>query len=211
MTDGKPVIAPDAQIGQRCRFGRYAIVERGVVMGHDCCVWNYARLREGVRLGNQVSVGDGAHLGPGVTVGHGTRIGNYAQVHHPAEVGCYMFIGPGALLSNDCYPAVGTRWNPQPVIVHDDAVIGCEAMILGGVEVGRGAVVGLGAVVTRDVPPGHIVYGNPAKMHRIREQHYPGTALEHFGPYSPGEPAWCPVCERLGLEQYERIAGSPAS
>jgi len=199
------IIAPDVTLGQGTVVSNYVILDNGVTVGRECWVWNHVRLREGVRLGDNVSVGDGAHLGPGVTVGNGSRIGNYAQVHHPAVIGRRVFLGPNAFLSNDRYPQVGTKWCPEGVTVHDDACIGANAVIMAGLTIGRGGVVGAGAVVLQDVPDGIIVCGNPALAKRARDVHWPGTAHDHFAPYSPegSHQRYCPLCDLFGVEQYE--------
>src|SRR5205085_2886055 len=87
-----------------------------------------------------------------------------------------VFIGHGVQFINDRYPRATNRdgtpqtdadWSLEPTIVRRGASIGTGAVILGGLEIGARAIIGAGAVVTRSVPPGAIVAGNPAKLIRV--------------------------------------------
>lgn len=186
-----------------------AIVEEGVALGAECVVWNWVHIRAGASLGIGVSVGGGAYIGPGVQVGAGTRIGGGAQLHDPARVGRDVFVGPLAFLSNDPTPLIGKTYTPLGVTIRDHAIIGAGAKILGGVEIGEGAVVAMGAVVIRDVPPGAIVCGCPAVVKKQRAKHFAGTAVEHWAPLSEEDD--CPFCRLHGLDREEakRRVGEP--
>lgn len=90
------------------------------------------------------------------------------------SVGNRVLIGSGALITDsDAHPLsvekrlMGEAGKAVPVVIEDDVFIGARAIILKGVRIGRGCVIGAGAVVTRDVPPGKIYAGNPAR--EIRE------------------------------------------
>ena len=87
------------------------------------------------------------------------------SVSNGCKVGDRVFIGPGARLLNDKY----MDGNITPVTVEDDVKIGGGAIILPGVLLGKGCLVGAGAVVTANVPPYTIVYGNPAKVRNLVE------------------------------------------
>jgi len=179
-----------------------AVVDPSATVPETCDVWHHAYVREDAVLGEGVVLGHGAHVGPGVSIGNCTHVGNMAQLHDPAEVGSYVFIGPQAFLSNDPTPMVGKQWTARGVTIGDHAVIGAGAMILGGVTIGEGAVLGMGCMVIRDVEPGKIVVGNPARVIRDRDKHMVGTAFEHWAPL--GEEDGCPWCA-----QFNERAGGP--
>lgn len=82
-----------------------------------------------------------------------------------ATVGKHCHVGAGAVLAGVIEPASAT-----PVIVEDDVLIGANAVIIEGVRIGRGAVVAAGAVVIRDVEPGMVVAGVPARVVKMKDQ-----------------------------------------
>jgi UDP-2-acetamido-3-amino-2,3-dideoxy-glucuronate N-acetyltransferase len=147
------------------------------------------RLIDDVEFGSDVSVGPFVNL-YGCTIGDGTRIGPFVEIQMGVAVGARckiqshsflcsgvtledgVFIGHGVVFVNDKYPrstrddgALQTEvdWALLPTTVEREASLGSGAVILGGVRIGEGAVVGAGAVVTKDVPPGSIVVGSPAR------------------------------------------------
>lgn len=138
-------------------------------------IWHYAQVRESVVLGENCIVGRGAYLGTGVTLGDGCKVQNYALVYEPAVLESGVFIGPAAVLTNDEFPrAVNADlspksahdWKPVGVHVKKGASIGANSTCIAPVTIGEWALVGSGAVVTKDVPNFALVVGNPAK--RIR-------------------------------------------
>ena len=130
-------------------------------------VWAFATVHAGVRLNEFVSVGEHVYIGEDTTVGEKTRIGQGAHITDHMTIGERVFIGPHAAFSNDKHPYVNNPdYRRESPIVEDDVSIGINATILPGVRLGRGCVVGAGAVVTKDVLPYTTVYGNPAKEAR---------------------------------------------
>ena len=127
-------------------------------------VWAFATIHAGVRIGQFVSVGEHVYIGEGTIIGDRTRIGQGAHITDHMIIGEGIFIGPHVVFSNDKYPKVNNphfiRTSPE---VEDDVSIGIGAVILPGVRLCHGCIVGAGAVVTRNVLPFTVVYGNPAK------------------------------------------------
>lgn len=189
-----------------------AIIEDDVEIGEGSRVWHWALVRRGARIGRNCVIGSRAEIGPGVVIGDGSHIGADAQIHYPARIGQRVHILPNAFLSNDRYPDLCSEFRAQAVVVGDDAVI-CEGVsIVGGVTVGAGAVCCMKALVTKDVPPGAIVRGEgtAAVVKGQRAMHWPGTAVEHYGPLEPGK--HCLRCDDVGAEQYEAwLAGAEAT
>ena len=104
-------------------------------------------------------------------MGDQCKVGNYACIYHPAIVGRNVFIGPGAILTNDKHPRAANQdgsarrdgdWVAAGVNVGNGASIGAGATIVAGVTIGAHAVIGAGAVVTKDVPSGETWVGAPA-------------------------------------------------
>lgn len=152
-------------IGADCVFepGVMVFHPENISLGHNVYVGHYAILkgyyRNEMRIGDQTWIGQQCffHAAGGLTIG--------------AQVG----IGPGVKIITSVHEEAGRDrsilFSPiemAPVVIEDDADIGVNAVILPGVTVGRGAIVGAGAVVTSDVPPYAVVAGVPAKVLRFR-------------------------------------------
>jgi len=124
------------------------------------------------------SVGDETRIGPFVEVQRGASIGARCKIQSHTFV-CdgvtiedEVFVGHGVMFINDKSPRATTEggdlqteedWTLLPTVVERRAAIGSGAVLLGGVRVGAGALIGAGAVVTKDVPPGAVVAGVPAR------------------------------------------------
>jgi UDP-2-acetamido-3-amino-2,3-dideoxy-glucuronate N-acetyltransferase len=149
-----------------------ADVDERVELGDGTVVWHLAQVREHARLGRDCIVGRGAYVDRGVQIGDYVKLQNYALVYAPARLEDRVFVGPGAVVTNDVYPrstdpdgALKRRdqWSAQPVTVREGATLGARCVILAGVTIGRWALVAAGAVVTRDVPDFALVAGVPAR------------------------------------------------
>lgn len=123
-------------IGDETRIGTFVEIQKGVRIGARCKVSSHSFICEGVLLGD------------GVFVGHNV---SFTNDRYPRAVN-----GDGTLKTD-------ADWTCQRTVVEDGASIGSGSTILGGITIGAGAMVGAGSVVTRDVPPGAVVAGNPAK------------------------------------------------
>ena len=121
---------------------------------------------EGAELGEDVVVGAFCFVASGAIVGAGTRIQSHTSVWAGVELGQDVFVGPAATFTNVRHPRAAfpraPRWDRT--VVEDGASIGAAAVLVAPVRVGRCAMVGAGAVVTRDVPAHAIVAGNPARI-----------------------------------------------
>lgn len=155
------------------RIATSADVDPRAIVGEDCRVWHQAQIREHAVLGPGCIVGRGAYVDAGVQIGRNAKIQNYALVYAPAVLGDGVFIGPAAVLTNDVNPRAvrpdgerkaGADWEPRPVTVGDGAAVGAHATVVAGVRIGAWALVGAGAVVTRDIPDHALVVGTPAKQ-----------------------------------------------
>ena len=148
-------VAPDVVLGSGVRM--YAFVNLyGCSIGDDTSVGTFVEIQKGVRVGARCKIQSHTFICEGVTI--------------EDEV----FVGHNVNFINDTYPratasgAMQTEadWTVVPTLVRRGASLGTGSTILGGVTIGEGAIVGAGSVVTRDVPAGMIVAGNPARVLR---------------------------------------------
>lgn len=133
-------------IGEGSRIWQFAVVLKGAKIGRDCNICAQTFIEDDVVVGDNVTVKCGVQLWDGL------RIGNN------------VFIGPNVTFCNDKHPKSGNSdFDCLQTIVEDDVSIGANSTILPGIRLGKGCVVGAGAVVTKNVKPGATVVGNPAK------------------------------------------------
>ena len=123
-----------------------------------------AIIRDQVTIGNGAVIMMGAILNIGAVVGDGSMIDMGVVMGGRATVGKHCHIGAGAVLAGVVEPA-----SAKPVIIGDDCFVGANAVVIEGVEVGAGAVVAAGAVVTADVPAGAVVAGVPARIIKMKK------------------------------------------
>ncbi len=143
----------DSEIGDGCKV-IYSMIEAARMEAH-CEIGPYGHLRKGAHLAEGVHMGNfgevkNSYLGSGVKMGHFSYIGD-------AQIGENVNIGAGTITCN----FDGVRKNRT--VVGDDAFIGSDTLLVAPVEVGSGARIGAGSVVTRDVPADTLVYGVPAR------------------------------------------------
>lgn len=175
----------------RVRIVGSADVDDRAEIGDDSSVWHLAQVREGAKLGRGCVIGRGAYVGSGVRLGNHCKIQNYALVYEPAVLEDGVFIGPGAVLTNDIYPRAvnpdgslkaAEDWEPVGVTVERGASIGARAVCVAPVRIGAWAMIAAGAVVSRDVRAHSLVAGVPARHvgwvgttgHRLRATRTPG-------------------------------------
>lgn len=136
-------------------------------IGSDTQVWQYSIILKGARIGkgcninchvfieNDVEIGDFVTVKSGVQIWDGIRIGNH------------VFIGPNVTFTNDKYPR--SKQYPEEflkITIEDGASIGAASVILGGVTIGKNAMVGAGSLVTKSIPDNELWFGSPAKFIR---------------------------------------------
>jgi UDP-2-acetamido-3-amino-2,3-dideoxy-glucuronate N-acetyltransferase len=135
------------RIGSGTRIWALAHVLKGAVIGRNCNVGDHCYIEDGVRIGDEVVLKNGVSLWAGVTIED------------------RVFIGPSVAFTNDLIPRARVyREEHGRTLVREGASLGANATLLCSITVGRFALVGAGAVVTRDVPDFGLVVGNPARL-----------------------------------------------
>jgi UDP-2-acetamido-3-amino-2,3-dideoxy-glucuronate N-acetyltransferase len=153
-------IAPDVKVGKGVRIFGFTNLY-GCEIGDDTKIGAFVEIQKGVRIGSRCKVSSHTFICEGVTL--------------EDEV----FVGHSVTFINDLYPRsindggqlqTEADWKCVPTLIERGASIGSGVTLLCGITVGSKAVIGAGSVVTRDVPPGAIVAGNPARVLRIIDQ-----------------------------------------
>jgi len=133
-------------------------------IGDNTKIWNHAQVREKAKIGANCVVSKNAYIDTRVIIGNNVKIQNNVNVYNGVSIEDDVFLGPSMTFTNDRNPrAVNPDWKITETFVRKGAAIGANATIVCGVTIGEYAMVGAGAVVTKDVPPHVLVVGNPAK------------------------------------------------
>lgn len=155
----KPAMAPGVFVHDS------AVVDAGVIIGAGSKIWHFSHVLGQVSIGKGCVVGQNVTIGPHVTIGDGVKIQNNVSVYKGVTLEDDVFCGPSCVFTNVLTPrAFVERKNEfAATVVRRGATIGANSTIVCGNTIGRYAMVGAGAVVTRDVPDFALVVGNPAR------------------------------------------------
>jgi len=153
----------ETTIGDNSHIRSHTVIYAGNTIGSGFATGNKANIRENNTIGDDVSVGTLTVIEHSVEIGDSVRIHSQAFIPEFSvlETGCW--IGPNVVLTNAKYPNTpDAKLNLEGPVVRHRGRVGANATLLPGVVVGRGSIVGAGAVVTKSVADGWIVAGNPA-------------------------------------------------
>ena len=142
-----------------------AIVEDAEI-GEGTNIWHFVHVRKNARIGKNCNIGKGVYIDTNVEIGNNCKIQNFATIYQGVTLGNDVFIGPHACFTNDSYPRASI-WGEEKLVktlVKDGASIGANSTIIAGITIGKFAMVGAGAVVTKDVVDYGLVFGNPAQL-----------------------------------------------
>lgn len=141
-------LVDSSQIGEQTRIWAFAHVLQGAIIGCNCNIGDHCFVESGVVIGDDVVVKNGVALWQGIMIQD------------------RVFIGPNVAFTNDLFPRAKIFHKEYArTLVCEGASVGANATILCGITIGRYALIGAGAVVTRNVPDYALMYGNPARQH----------------------------------------------
>ena len=143
-----------------------AVIDEGAVIGDGTKIWHFSHIMPGAVIGEACSLGQNVVVSPGVTLGRNVKIQNNVSLYTGVTCEDDVFLGPSCVFTNVINPrsAIVRRDQFKATPVAKGASIGANATIICGHKIGRYALIGAGAVVTKDVPDFALVVGNPAQQ-----------------------------------------------
>ena len=143
-------------------------IDENVVIGKGTKIWHFSHIQSGSIIGKKCSIGQNVNIGNNVKIGNHVKIQNNVSVYEGVELEDYVFCGPSMVFTNikvprSEFPQRGSDFYLK-TLVKKSASIGANATIVCGVSIGEYAMIGSGAVVTKDVPNYALVIGNPGRV-----------------------------------------------
>lgn len=143
-----------------------AFIEDNVSIGEGTRIWHQAQIRKGASLGNNCVIGKASFIDFDVSIGNNVKIQNFVSVYHGVTIEDDVFVGPHVCFTNDYLPrATNPDWKLVTTLVKKGASLGANSTIVCGHTIGEYSMIGAGSVVTKDVAPFTLVFGNPARLH----------------------------------------------
>ncbi|MBA9078518.1 MULTISPECIES: acyltransferase [Rufibacter] len=144
-----------------------AVIDGGCQIGEGTKIWHFSHIMPDCVIGKRCNIGQNVVVSPGVVLGENVKIQNNVSVYSGVICEDDVFLGPSMVFTNVLNPrsAINRRGEYQKTLVQKGASIGANATVVCGNTIGAYALVGAGAVVTKDVPPYALVYGNPSRQH----------------------------------------------
>ena len=141
-------------------------VDEGCDIGAGTKIWHFSHIMSGCTIGERCNIGQNVVISPGVRLGDGCKIQNNVSVYTGVTCGDDVFLGPSCVFTNVVNPRSAVSRKDQYLKTHvgKGASIGANATIVCGHTIGEYAMIGAGAVVTKDIPPYALVVGNPSRQ-----------------------------------------------
>jgi acetyltransferase-like isoleucine patch superfamily enzyme len=162
-------VAGDCMKKKNIFINRDAVVESPHI-GDGTRIWRNVHVMPGAIIGKNCNICEGCYIENHVRIGNDVTIKNNVSVWDNITIEDDVFIGPAAVFTNDYIPRAQNKKGPEDldgILIKHGATIGANATIVCRTVIHEYAFIGAGSVVTKDVPPSHLVYGNPAKFKEL--------------------------------------------
>ena len=151
-----------------CFAHKSSYIDENVEIGEGTKIWHFSHIQSGAAIGKYCSIGQNVNIGNNVKIGNSVKIQNNVSIYEGVELEDYVFCGPSMVFTNirlprSEFPQKGSEYY-EKTLIKKSASIGANATIVCGITIGRYALIGSGAVVTKDVPNYALVIGNPGKV-----------------------------------------------
>ncbi len=165
-------------------------IDEGCQIGEGTKIWHFSHVMSGSKIGRNCNIGQNVVISPGVELGDGVKVQNNVSIYTGVTCEEGVFLGPSCVFTNVINPRafIERKSEYRPTRIGKGASVGANATIVCGHHIGRYALVGAGAVVTRDVPDYALVYGCPAEVKGYVCQC--GEQLK----FDQDHQATCPIC-----------------
>lgn len=150
-------------IGKNAKIRSNTVIYDDVVIGDDFKTGHGVLVREKTIIGDNVLIGTNSVVEGHCTIGNNIKIQSNVYVPTKTTIEDHVFIGPCVCFTNDKYP-IRINYDLKGPIVRKGASLGANSTFLSGLEIGEGAMVAAGAIVTHDVPPFFLAIGSPARI-----------------------------------------------
>lgn len=206
------IIGNNVVIGEQVILGNNVTIQDNITIGNNSKVWDNSYIRS--NIGNGCIIARGVYVDADVPIGDNVKIQNRNNITHGVTLEDGVFVGPNVTFSNDKYPRAinpngtlksGDDWICVRTLVKKGAALGAGCVIVCGIEIGEWAMVGAGAVVTKDVPNHAMVVGNPAKIVGwVSKSGYPMSFLRLEGEFAIFYCAKENIANKIRIIDYEK-------
>ena len=149
-------------------ISKKSIVDKDAIIGKNTKIWHFSHIQSGAVIGENCSLGQNVNVGNNVKIGNSVKIQNNVSVYEGVELEDYVFCGPSMVFTNILLPRCEFPQRESEfydkTLVKKSASIGANSTIVCGNTIGQYAMIGAGAVITKDVPDFALILGNPGKI-----------------------------------------------
>jgi len=143
-----------------------AIIDEGAIIGNGTKIWHFSHIMSGATIGENCTIGQNVLISSQAILGNNVKVQNNVSVYTGVVCEDDVFLGPSCVFTNVINPRsfISRKEEFRPTLVKKGATVGANATIICGVTIGEYAMIGAGAVVTKDVPDYALIVGNPGKQ-----------------------------------------------